>query len=310
MKPTHIPVLANEVLALLNARAGECYFDGTAGYGGHAREIMSKLGNGRVILSDRDVHATTVLESEFDGRPEVWHLDLVAAAKRLSEESIHPDLILLDLGVSSPQLDTPERGFSFKDQGPLDMRMDADASLSAADIVNTYSEQHLAGIIGQYGEEHRAKTVARAMIAARPLTTTTQLADVVRKVVPRAGGIDPATRTFQAIRMEVNQELQQLELALPLLTDALASGGRIAVISFHSLEDRIVKHWFDRESRDCVCPPGQPICTCNHSATLAKLTKRPILGTEDRNNPRARSAKLRAAAKLKQKPKEVHEGPN
>lgn len=310
MKPTHMPVLVSEVLQLLDPQAGGCYFDATAGYGGHAQAVAARLGDGRMILSDRDRDAVKALQHDFGNRAQIWQLDMVQAAKRLKAEVVHPNLILLDLGVSSPQLDQSERGFSFKDQGPLDMRMDASAEHSAADIVNAYPEDRLADIIGRLGEEHRAKTVARAIVAARPLTTTTELADVVRKVVSRAGGIDPATRTFQAIRMEVNQELEQLEQALPVLTEALAPGGRIAVISFHSLEDRIVKRWFDRESRGCICPSGQPICTCGHQATLAKLTKRPIPGTQDRNNPRARSAKLRAAVKLTPKPKEVHEGPD
>ncbi len=303
MKPTHIPVLATEVIRLLQPKAGVSYFDGTAGYGGHAQLVAAKIGRGRMILSDRDPQATTALKEQFGSRAEVWQLSLIEAADRLKAEEIHPDMILLDLGVSSPQLDSPKRGVSFNHQGPLDMRMDDSSSLSAAEVVNQYPEARLAELIGHYGQEHRAKTVARAIVAARPLATTTELAAVVRSVVPRAGGIDPATRTFQAIRMEVNAELDQLQQALPILTDKLAPGGRMAVISFHSLEDRLVKSWFDRESKDCVCPPGQPICTCSHTAVLAKLTKRPISGALDSHNPRARSAKLRAAVKLKQTPK-------
>lgn len=301
MKPQHQPVLADAVIQLMNPKPGELYFDGTAGYGGHAAAFQSKLGNGRLILNDRDAAAAQSLRQRFGRRAEIWQLALSQAVKRLQTEDIHPDLILLDLGVSSPQLDRPDRGFSFQHQGPLDMRMDTSQTLTAMDVVNNYSPARLAALIGEYGEEHRAKTVAQAIVKARPLETTTELAAAVRSVVGRSGPIDPATRTFQAIRMEVNNELGELEAALPQLTKALATNGRIGVISFHSLEDRIVKQWFDRESRDCICPPGLPVCTCSHQASLGKVTKRPVSGSLDSHNPRARSAKLRVAMKLKQK---------
>lgn len=307
MKPTHIPVLVKEVTELLSPKVGEVYFDGTAGFGGHARAVQELMGEGRIILSDRDPEAIAALKHEFGSDAEIWHSSLTKAAERLMSENVHPDMILLDLGVSSPQLDQPERGFSFKDQGPLDMRMDTASDLTAADVANIYSEARLAEIIGRYGEEHRAKTVARAIVASRPFHNTKELADVVRKVASRDGKIDAATRTFQAIRIEVNQELVQLETALPNLTEALAPGGRIVVISFHSLEDRIVKQWFERESKDCICPPGTPICICGHNASIAKLTKKPVVGTEDSHNPRARSAKLRAAVKLNKNQKEAYE---
>ena len=308
MKPKHTPVLVKEVARLLSPRAGETYFDGTAGFGGHAQEVLEQIGAGRMILSDRDPQAVETLRQAFGENAEVWQLSFSEAAVKLANENIHPNMILLDLGVSSPQLDQPERGFSFTTDGPLDMRMDTTASLTASDVVNNYSEQELADIIGRYGEEHRAKSVARAIAASRPFTSTGQLAAVVRAVAGRDGKIDAATRTFQAIRIEVNQELAELEIALPILTEQLAIGGRIAVISFHSLEDRIVKRWFEQESKDCICPPATPICVCDHQASLAKLTKKPVLGSEDSHNLRARSAKLRAAVKLNKNQKEAHEG--
>ncbi|HSX14410.1 MAG TPA: 16S rRNA (cytosine(1402)-N(4))-methyltransferase RsmH [Candidatus Saccharimonadales bacterium] len=304
MESTHIPVLEREVIELLDPHPGEVYFEPTAGYGGHAAVIAKRQKLGRMVLSDQDAAAVAALRERFGEKAEIWQLAMSQAARRLERENLTPQMILLDLGVSSPQLDTPERGFSFKHQGPLDMRMDQSSALSAGEVINTYSEARLATIIGRYGEEHRAKTVARAIVAARPITTTNQLAEVIRRVVGRSGRIDPATRTFQAIRMEVNAELSELEAALPILTKQLAPGGRIAVISFHSLEDRIVKQWFERESQGCICQPKLPICTCSHNATLAKLTKKPLSGANDSHNPRARSAKLRAAAKLNQNQKE------
>ena len=209
------------------------------------------------------------------------------------------DMILLDLGVSSPQIDNPERGFSFKSDAPLDMRMDQSQSYTAAEVVNRMPEAKLASIIRTYGEEPKARAVAKAIVSGRPFATTTELARVVRRFA-LAGDIDAATRTFQAIRIEVNGELDQLRETLPLLTKLLSYGGRFAIISFHSLEDRIVKQFIDQESRDCICPPKQPVCTCDHVASLRKITTKPIVGdsTEIAINPRARSAKLRAAEKI------------
>jgi 16S rRNA (cytosine1402-N4)-methyltransferase len=217
----------------------------------------------------------------------------------LLEEGQLVDLILLDLGVSSPQIDNADRGFSFKADAPLDMRMDQSQPYTAADLVNTLPERELERIIRTYGEEPKARAVAKAIAANRPFRTTGELAKVVRKVALK-GDIDAATRTFQALRIEVNGELDQITEALPKLTKLLSLGGRIAIISFHSLEDRIVKQFFDLESRDCICPPKQPVCTCGHVASLKKITAKPILGdsTEIAINPRARSAKLRAAEKI------------
>jgi 16S rRNA (cytosine1402-N4)-methyltransferase len=211
------------------------------------------------------------------------------------------DGILLDLGLSSLQLDTPERGFSFKADAPLDMRFDPHKPVRAADLVNTLPEQELADLLYRYGEERRSRQVARAIVKARPIHTTIELARLVAGVV-RGGkkGIHPATRTFQALRIAVNQELDALEAVLPQGIASLGIGGRFAVIAFHSLEDRLVKQFFRRESRDCICPPHQPICTCEHKASIREITRRPIMAQEGeiQKNPRARSARLRIAEKI------------
>ncbi|HEX7259719.1 MAG TPA: 16S rRNA (cytosine(1402)-N(4))-methyltransferase RsmH [Candidatus Saccharimonadia bacterium] len=303
---SHIPVLINDVLRLLNPQPGETYFDGTAGLGGHAAEVLEQMGpSGQAILADRDVQAITQLATRFEPlgpRVAIWHTDYLAAAGQLIESNRAVDMILLDLGVSSSQLDRAERGFSFTHDGPLDMRMDQTLLRSAADIVNTVSEKELADLIYEYGEERKSRRIAKAIVRERPIHTTSALAAVVRSAAgPSKDTIHPATRTFQALRIVVNEELYQLEQALPLLTALLNPGGRIVVISFHSLEDRLVKVYFRRESRDCICPPRQPICTCGHTASLKLLTNRPLTGITDAFNPRARSAKLRAAVKLTQK---------
>ncbi len=305
-QPTHIPVLSKAVVNLLDPQSGERYFDGTAGYGGHAELIAERIGpRGRLILVDRDPQAITALTAKFGKRANVIATDYLAAAKALRHAGEQVDMVLLDLGVSSPQLDSSERGFSFRFDGPLDMRMDTSAAETAADLVNTLREGELADIIYRYGEERHSRRIAKAIVAARPITTTKQLADLVARTIGRRGEIHPATRTFQAIRIYLNDELGQLEAALPVLVELLKPGGRIAVISFHSLEDRIVKEFINQEIRDCICPPEQPVCTCQHHATLQKLTKKVVSGaTEDTSNPRARSAKLRAAVKLNQNQKE------
>jgi 16S rRNA (cytosine1402-N4)-methyltransferase len=209
------------------------------------------------------------------------------------------DGILLDLGASSMQFDTPTRGFSFLKEGPLDMRFDPSSELQADEIVNTWDEQELAAIILEYGEERAARRIARAICAARPLHSTLALAAAIEKVQPRQGAHHPATRTFQALRMAVNGELEALAQTLPQAIQSLKPGGRLAVISFHSLEDRLVKNTFRQESRDCLCPPRQPVCTCGHTALITEVNRRVITPseTEIRNNPRARSAKLRIAAR-------------
>jgi 16S rRNA (cytosine1402-N4)-methyltransferase len=201
------------------------------------------------------------------------------------------------------QFDTPARGFSFQAEGPLDMRFSPDTPVTAADLVNDLPESELADLIYRYGEERRSRQIARALVRARPLQTTTQLAETIARAVGgrgKAEAIHPATRTFQALRIAVNEELQAIETALPQAVAALAPGGRLAVIAFHSLEDRIVKQYFRRESQDCICPPEQPVCTCGHKASIEIITRRPVVPTqaEAQANPRARSARLRVAERL------------
>jgi 16S rRNA (cytosine1402-N4)-methyltransferase len=299
----HHPVLLNQVVSSLAPHQGERYLDGTAGYGGHAAAIAELTGpTGELLLVDRDSRAVAHLRQRFGERATIIHASFREAAQHLCQAGTLVDMILLDLGVSSPQIDNAERGFSFKAEAPLDMRMDQTQPLTAADVVNGYRATELERIIRDYGEEPKARAVARAIVAGRPFATTTELARAVRPAAVRTTDIDAATRTFQAIRIEVNRELDQLREALPLLVRLLAPGGRLAVISFHSLEDRIVKQFFDQESRDCICPPKQPICTCDHVQTLRKLTAKPITGdsAEIAINPRARSAKLRAAENINQ----------
>ncbi len=292
--------MLRQVLEVLEPKTGDTYLDCTAGYGGHAASVLERVGpSGQAILVDRDANATRALDERFGGEVDVIHADFLEAAGRLCDEGMRVDRILLDLGVSSPQFDNAERGFSFKADVPLDMRMDRSQSYTAADVVNRLPERRLAEIIKAYGEEPKARAVARAIVAARPLRTTGELAKVVRRVAVQ-GDIDAATRTFQAIRIEVNGELDQLREALPKLAKLLSFGGRLVTISFHSLEDRIVKQFFEYESRDCICPPKQPVCTCDHVASLRKITTKPLVpdSTEIAINPRARSAKLRAAEKI------------
>jgi 16S rRNA (cytosine1402-N4)-methyltransferase len=297
----HTPVLLDQVVQVLNPQPGESYLDGTAGYGGHAAAIMGRIGGeGRAILVDRDAHAIQELAQQFGETAELLHTSFLDAADRLQRDGSLLDMILLDLGVSSPQVDSASRGFSFRMDAPLDMRMDQSQALTAGDIVNRWPVERLARMIHENGEEPRYRAVARAIVQARPIARTTELAKAVRRVAAVTGDIDTATRTFQALRIEVNNELGQLRAALPKLGRMLAPGGRMAVISFHSLEDRIVKQFIDTESRDCICPPKQPVCTCEHEASLVKITVKPLTATEKEIafNPRARSAKLRAAEKI------------
>jgi 16S rRNA (cytosine1402-N4)-methyltransferase len=210
------------------------------------------------------------------------------------------DGILLDLGASSMQFDTPERGFSFLADGPLDMRFDPTNPLTASEIVNTWAEDELADVLFRYGEERASRRIAHSIQQARPISGTGQLAEVISNAIGRHGPHHPATQTFQALRIAVNGELESLGKTLPLAVQALAPGGRLAVISFHSLEDRLVKEFFRLESRDCICPPRQPVCTCGHKASISEVTRRPVTPAEDeiKRNSRARSAKLRVAEKL------------
>ncbi len=280
--------------------------DATLGAGGHAWGILTAASpNGELLGLDLDPQALEIASQRLDvfrGRVTLVQASfttLSAQLEKLGWKQVQG--IVIDLGVSSMQLDRPERGFSFQAEGALDMRFSPDQPLSAADLVNGSSEQQLADLIWRYGEEPQARRIARAIVQARPLHTTLQLAEIVR----RAAGshrqrIHPATRTFQALRIAVNAELDAIEDVLPQAVQALEPGGKLAVISFHSLEDRIVKQFFRRESRDCICPPGQPVCTCGHKASLKELTRHPVEASdaEVAENPRARSARLRVAEKI------------
>ncbi len=306
VSPPHQPVLYQEVINALMPRSPGKYVDATVGAGGHAWGILEASSpEGQLLGLDRDPQALALASqrlSIFSGRYtliQAAYDTLLTQLHIVGWESVNG--ILFDLGVSSMQLEQAERGFSFLQEGPLDMRFDPADPLTAADLVNTLSETALADLIWRYGEERYARRIARAIVQNRPLSTTRQLAEVIRRAVGRyPHEIHPATRTFQALRIAVNRELERLEAALPQAVTALAPGGRLAVIAFHSLEDRIVKQFFRRESTQCLCPPQQPQCTCGHQATLREITRHPITPQEDeiRSNPRARSARLRVAEKI------------
>jgi len=279
--------------------------DGTLGAGGHAAGLLAGSDPGGQLLGmDVDPQALALAHQKLAPFGErAWlkkapYTSLPDQLVELGWDSV--DGILLDLGASSMQFDTPERGFSFLVDGPLDMRFDPSNPLTAAQIVNEWPEQELADILLRYGEEPASRRIARAIIASRPVGGTRQLAAVVERVQHRRGPHHPATQTFQALRIAVNAELESVEKILPMAVQALAPGGRLAVISFHSLEDRLVKEYFHRESKDCICPPRQPICTCGHKASIKEISRRPITPTETEidQNSRARSAKLRVAEKL------------
>lgn len=286
----HVPVLLEAALQTLNPKEGESYLDLTAGYGGHASAFLAKTKSyDQSVLVDRDDNAIKNLQSLSGMGTRLMHTDFVSAAKQLIQESKQFSIILVDLGVSSPQLDSNERGFSFTNSGPLDMRMDKRQSVSAETLVNTASADELTRIIIQYGEEPRgfAQRIAKAIIERRPLHTTEALANLIKQNYRgKWSKIHPATRTFQALRIAVNDELRQIEDLLPLLPRLLSVGGRVGIISFHSLEDRLVKRFFKEQFES------------GFEAELLPLTKKPILGAnEDVHNPRARSSKLRAAVK-------------
>lgn len=289
-QPLHLPVLPGSVLDVLKPEEGESYLDLTAGYGGHARLVIAAIGDAhQATLVDRDDFAIAALQPIKDAGARVIHRDYATAAADLHRAGERFDMVLLDLGVSSPQLDIARRGFSFLLEGPLDMRMNQQSGFTAADICNKASKDELVQILRDYGEEPQAHKIAQAIIKARPLQTTTQLANVVLSVHRGPWQkIHPATRTFQALRIAVNNELTQLSDTLALIPDLLKPGGRVAVISFHSLEDRIVKRFFKEEQN------------AGFEARLRILTKQPISGADqDAHNPRARSAKLRAAVNIK-----------
>jgi 16S rRNA (cytosine1402-N4)-methyltransferase len=275
------------------------------GAGGHARGILEACApDGRLLGLDVDPQALALAReylAPYGERTRLVQASYDSLSEILRETGWgEVDGVLLDLGVSSMQLGTPQRGFSFQQDAPLDMRFDPGAPTSAADLVNSLPQDELAGLIYRYGEESAARRIAQAIVRARPLRTTLQLAAVIESVSPRRGRVHPATRTFQALRIAVNEELERVENTLPQATASLKSGGRLAVISFHSLEDRLVKEFFRTESRDCICPPRQPVCTCGHKATLREVNRKPITPGEAEiaANPRARSAKLRIIEKL------------
>jgi len=288
--PQHVPVLLDATLELLHPIQGENYLDLTAGYGGHARRILALTNNYEdSVLVDRDDYAIEHLGEFKEKGVTLLHTDFASAAKQLAEEGRQFNCILVDLGVSSPQLDQRDRGFSFTQSGPLDMRMDRRQETSAETLVNTASKDELVRIITRYGEESIgfARRIADAIVDARPLSTTGQLADLIKRTyVGKWQKIHPATRTFQALRIAVNQELRQVEDTLPLLPKLLKPGGRVGVISFHSLEDRLVKRYFSEQSH------------AGYEAELEVVTKKPLAGNlYDVHNPRSRSAKLRVAVK-------------
>lgn len=285
---SHVPVLLEAVLDTLQPQPGETYLDLTAGYGGHARAVLSNVGAGSLLtLVDRDEQAIADLQELKKQGARVIQSDYLSAAQALKSNAESFDLILMDIGVSSPHLDKPERGFSFQTEGPLDMRMDQSSGITASELIDSSSEEELIRILREYGQEPRARVIARALVEARPLHTTLELAQLVEKTIGRRGKIHPATRTFQALRIAVNDELKQLEHTLPLVLDILKPGGRVAVISFHSLEDRLVKQFFKNEAEG------------GYEARIKLITKKPRSGaTEDVFNRRARSAKLRAAIKI------------
>lgn len=296
----HQPVLVDRVIELLRPLPGESFIDMTAGFGGHAIELLRRVGNnGAGYLIDRDDEAIKALEKRFatTGNVQISHGNY--ADSEVIGRLPQVDMILLDLGVSSVQLDVAERGFSFNKESKLDMRMDRRQEMSAFEIVNQTPVDELADIIYQYGEERNSRRIARAIEQARrvgPIVTTTQLAEIIAKKTPRRGKIHPATRTFAAIRIKLNEELDNLDKILPQLTQLCQPGGRIAIISFHSLEDRRVKQFFRAISSDKLNQFGQ----IEQAASFKLVTKRAILGkNEDRNNPRARSAKLRVVEYIK-----------
>ncbi len=302
----HLPVLYQEVLSAIQPTSGGRYVDGTVGAGGHARGILeASAPDGQLLGIDRDPRALEAAYQTLEDYQDRCILiqgsyrNLPAHLNKLNWEQVSG--ILVDLGLSSLQLGEAERGFSFQEEGPLDMRFDPSQPRTAAEIVNTFPREELANLIYRFGEERSSRKIADAIVANRPLKTTRELAALIESVMGRSqSSIHPATRTFQALRIAVNRELEALSDFLPTALQSLEPGGRVAVIAFHSLEDRIVKQYFRRESADCLCPPELPVCACDHQAQLREITRRPIRPDEEERaaNPRSRSAKLRVAEKL------------
>ena len=307
---SHRSVLLDECIDGLDIKPSGIYVDGTAGGGGHSYHIASRLTDGRLIAIDQD-EAAIVAASErlrpFGDRATVVRSNFFKVARVCEELNVDAiDGMLLDLGVSSYQLDTAERGFSYMADAPLDMRMDKRGALTAYDVVNGYSEEQLKKILYEYGEERFSPSIAGAIVKRRqtkPIESTLELSDIIKYAIPpfaREGGHHPAKRSFQAIRIEVNGELAVIEPAIRDAVKLLRKGGRIAIITFHSLEDRIVKQTFASLAEGCICPKSLPVCVCNNKPTVKVITRKPILPSEKEleENPRSRSAKLRIAEKL------------
>ena len=307
----HVPVLAEEVRELLDVQPGETIVDATFGAGGHSRLLAADLqGSGKLVAIDRDPtvrpYFDRVKASARGVQARFLRGDYAVVLSQLAGNGVRVDAVLLDLGLSSMQVDRPERGFSYATDAPLDMRMDPSEEHSAADVLATYDERELETIFRKYGEERYARPIARAIARRReetPIERTGQLVDVVRASIPapaRFGEGHPAKRVFQALRIEVNHELESLEVGLPAAFEMLRPGGRIAVISFHSLEDRIVKRFLRDRAKGCVCPPELPICVCGREPEARLLTTKPIRPSahEIDDNPRASSARLRVAVRV------------
>jgi 16S rRNA (cytosine1402-N4)-methyltransferase len=301
----HVPVLFQEVMAHLRPRPGGVYVDGTVGAGGHAYGLLKASSpDGRLLAFDRDSQAIEYARQRlhaFADRLELVQasyaeMDRLAPARGFERV----DGILLDLGLSSRQLADPARGFAFDKDGPLDMRFDQTSGQKAADLVNELSERQLAEILWRYGEVRQFRRLAAAIVNHRPIRSTAELASVVAAAVGRRGRLHPATQVFQALRIAVNRELDELGRGLAASVKLLNVGGRLAVISFHSLEDRLVKNFIRDQARDCICPPEQPVCTCDASPTMKPLVRKPVrpTGQEIELNPRSRSARLRVAERI------------
>ena len=304
-QPSHRPVMLAESLQFLQAQPGGVYVDGTLGEGGHTLGILQQSEPDGVVLGiDRDprsVQASQTRLSRYGNRAMLVHGNYADMQRIAGGQGIAAvDGVLLDLGFSSRQVDRPGYGFSFQRDEPLDMRYDPTGA-TAADFLNRANETELADVIFQYGEERRSRAIARAIVNSRPIATTGQLANLVARALGgRRGGRHPATRTFQALRIAANQELEHLRGGLAAATELLAPGGRLVVISYHSLEDRLVKGWLDHETATCVCPPELPVCACEHQARLRSVRRRVTRPTEDEqsSNPRSRSARLRVAERI------------
>jgi 16S rRNA (cytosine1402-N4)-methyltransferase len=309
MPRTHVPVLAGELIEALDPQPGQIAVDCTLGAAGHARLVADRLGPaGTLIGIDRDPlaeRAFAELAAEVACETRFIRADFEHGLRRLAEEGLKADIVYLDLGMSSMQVDTRERGFSYAYDAPLDMRMDPEQPLTAAELVNTWDRRRLARAIREYGEERYAERIAGQIVRRRPLHTTFELVDAITAAIPapaRFAGGHPAKRTFQAIRIAVNDELAQLDAALPLAWDVLTTGGRLAAISFHSLEDRRVKRFLADKARGCICPPDLPVCACGRTPEAEPVFRRSIVPTpgEVADNPRSKSARLRAARKLRE----------